>query len=193
MLEQLKEELITCASEISLHDYLEPEHCHVIEPFDVSGHYYKLLIAYCKLKQPKRIIEVGFREGWSARCMSVAVPDAKIASYDLTMQHLNYDPKYDNVIHDTVGPDFAWCELSYDNADFVFIDAEHDGTLEQKILKRILATNFQGYVFWDDIRFNTPMSDFWKQITLPKIEVEEFATKKRDGSSMGFGVTYHEG
>jgi predicted O-methyltransferase YrrM len=192
VLEQLKEELVECASEVNLNDYLNGSECNLVERFDESNHYYKLLVAYCKLYSPKRIIEVGFREGWSTRCMSVAAPDAIIKSFDVADQHLKYKHKYHNVEHCKVDKEFACGQIDYKSADFVFIDAPHDGDFEHKVLQRIKATHFHGIVFWDDIFFNADMVNFWNRIELPKIEISEFATRHKDGTNMGFGVTHHE-
>jgi len=179
------------ACSVYLPDYLEK--CDYVDRFALSNHYYQVLIALVSsLKNPSLILEVGFREGWSALCMSKAAPNASIKSYDVDSSKLKFPEKHRNISYEKVHGDFCFKELDYSEASFIFIDAAHNGTLEREIFKKIIKDGYKGLVLWDDIYFDDDMTKFWNEIRdVPKLELEEFATVKKDGTSLGLGLTIH--
>ena len=151
------------------------------------GEHYRLLAGFMLALQPKTVIEIGTSTGLSALCLKQYLPaDGKIATFDIMpwQQYPNTLLKAEDFEDQRLFQHVA--DLSIDStiqkhisliekAEFIFIDATHDGQLEEKILENLKKIPFRNKVFvlLDDIRVWT-MLKTWRQISLPKVDLTSF-------------------
>ena len=151
------------------------------------GEHYRLLAGIMLTLKPKIVIEIGTYTGLSALCLKQYLPpDGKIATFDIVPWQ-----KFPTTLLKT--EDFEdqkliqhVADLSLDStiqkytslieeAEFIFIDASHNGILEEQILTNLKKIPFRNKVFvlLDDIRVWT-MLKTWREISLPKVDLTSF-------------------
>jgi predicted O-methyltransferase YrrM len=151
------------------------------------GEHYRLLAGLVIALKPKQVIEIGTSTGLSALCLKRYLPrGSQVITFDVTpwssypttllrkedfedqrlVQHVA-DLSDASVMH-TYAP-------LIESAGLIFIDATHDGTLEEKIMANLQTLTFQQetFVMLDDIRVWN-MLKMWREISLPKIDLTSF-------------------
>jgi predicted O-methyltransferase YrrM len=151
------------------------------------GEHYKLLGAIVALLGPKTVIEIGTATGMSALAMKAALPeDGTIVTFDLLPWNaypgavLQKDDFKDGRLKqrsDDLSTPAGW-EANADvlrRADFIFVDAKHDGHQERDFLRGFdqLGLAHRPIVMFDDIRV-WRMLEFWQEISRPKLDLTSF-------------------
>jgi predicted O-methyltransferase YrrM len=151
------------------------------------GEHYKLLSALVALLAPKTIVEIGTATGTSALSMKSALPpDGKIVTFDVLPWHhyrgalLQQEDFSDGRLEqrlDDLSTPAGWqanAEL-LSQADFILVDAIHDGVQERNFLRGFDAVGLANapIVMFDDIRL-WDMLAFWQQIPRPKLDLTSF-------------------
>jgi predicted O-methyltransferase YrrM len=97
----------------------------------LDGRYYRAIRAYVQLFKPKSVLDIGTHLGWSAEAFAADI-DGIVHTYDLFRKIDIPNEK----IQFTLLPDPDAChKLDFLKFDFMFIDIDHHGTLEWKIVK----------------------------------------------------------
>ncbi len=151
------------------------------------GEHYKLLTALIARLHPKTVIEIGTATGMSALAMKLALPaDGKIVTFDLVpwqehpdvvLQEDDFaDGRLEQRLADLSTP-AGWqhnAELLR-CADFIFVDALHDGVQERNFLRGFDEVGLASgpIVMFDDIRLWTMLA-FWQEIARPKLDLTSF-------------------
>ena len=147
------------------------------------GEHYKLLAGFMQVLKPSLVIEIGTATGLSALAMlpffsggliTFDVKDWK--SYPNTVLKETDFGRMKQVVGDLSDPPFFDKHRSLiQNADFIFIDATHDGVLEKKLLDLLATVPFRQppILLFDDIRVWT-MLKMWREITFPKMDLTSF-------------------
>lgn len=151
------------------------------------GEHYRLLAGLALALKPSVAIEIGTSTGLSALCLKQYLPPGgKLVTFDIVpwqqypstllrtedfedqqlVQHVA-----DLSIH-TVMQKYA---SLIQEAELIFIDATHDGQLEEQLLLNLERIAFQKKVFvlFDDIKVWT-MLKMWREISRPKIDLTSF-------------------
>jgi predicted O-methyltransferase YrrM len=151
------------------------------------GEHYRLLAAIVKVLRPKVIVEVGTATGTSALAMkSVLREDGSIVTFDLLPWRgypggvLREDDFADGRLEQRLD-DLSTRAGAQSNAetlrraDFIFVDAKHDGAQERGFLKQFADVGLDGspLVMFDDVRL-WGMLAFWHEITRPKLDLTSF-------------------
>ena len=135
--------------------------------------------------KPQIVVEIGTATGLSSLALLKNLPTTgKLISYDLAswdelpntvLTKLDFiDQRFEHRVGD-LSEEFFFHSQSQDiqNADLIFIDATHDGELEQKIFDRFRTLSFAPIIILDDIRFWT-MLKMWRSINMPKLDLTSF-------------------
>ncbi len=69
----------------------------------------------------------------------------------------------------------------------IFYDAAHEGREEQEFLDELIARNWKGVIFWDDIHLNKEMVEFWNNCKDAGYEMEDWSDL---GHATGTGVMF---
>jgi predicted O-methyltransferase YrrM len=151
------------------------------------GEHYKLLTALVALLAPKTIIEIGTATGMSALSMKSALPqDGQIVTFDVFPWHqyqgavLQEDDFSDGRLEqrlDDLSTPVGWQANAalLRRADFILVDAIHDGVQERGFLRGFDQVGLAGapIVMFDDIRL-WAMLEFWQEIARPKLDLTSF-------------------
>jgi predicted O-methyltransferase YrrM len=151
------------------------------------GEHYRLLMGLMLALKPSVVIEIGTSTGLSALCLKKGLPpEGKLVTFDIAPWH-----QYPNTLlrkEDFEDQRFTQhvADLSSElvlqtyvpllqEAELIFIDATHDGLLEEKLLRNLETIEFRKKVFvlFDDIRVWT-MLKMWREISHPKIDLTSF-------------------
>lgn len=106
-------------------------HVNLLRPRMLSGHLQgRLLKMFCRLVQPKRILEIGTYTGYATLCLAEGAPDdAEIHTLevndeleDFIMKHL-HKSKLEDKIHLHIGDALKIIPTLNETFDLVFIDA----------------------------------------------------------------------
>lgn len=151
------------------------------------GEHYRLLAGLMLALKPSTVIEIGTSTGLSALCLKRYLPtNGKLATFDITPWRqypnslLREEDFEDKQLIQHVADLSAQDEMQKHNsliqdAEFIFIDATHDGLLEQRILSNLERVKFRNkpFILFDDIRVWT-MLKMWREIPYPKIDLTSF-------------------
>jgi hypothetical protein len=162
---------------LDLSEYQKYLHESMVSDFNnVAGYaYYRLLNYICKGK--KLVYDIGTYKGSSAIAMSSA---KKVVSYDIENHRMCKKPK--NVT-------FKIGDCTEDEnlikSDVIYLDTNHDGVFELKVIKHLRKNDYKGILILDDIRLNRDMLRLWyNEITEPKEDVTSI------GHMTGTGIVY---
>lgn len=151
------------------------------------GEHYKLLAGLVKALKPKTVIEVGSATGLSSLSLKKHLPkNGKLLTFDLVpweeypgnvLTKADFEDgrliQFTDNLEDfqNVKKHREWIE----KADFIFIDASHDGALEKNLLENFskLPMKTKPFILFDDIRVWT-MLKMWREITYPKLDLTSF-------------------
>lgn len=146
------------------------------------GEHYKLLAGFAKTLQPQLIVEIGTATGLSALAMK---PFAPVLTYDIVpwkeiprtvLQEKDFDERLTQVVGNLGDLAFFASQTQrLCEAEFIFIDATHDGLLEKTLLAHLKTLPFKKppLLFFDDIRVWT-MLKMWREVTDPKLDLTSF-------------------
>lgn len=147
------------------------------------GEHYKLLAGFVEVLQPEVVIEIGTSTGLSALSM-LPFFSGRLITFDIQ----RWDSYPDTVLQkedfgrlaqivDNLGSSavFEKHRALLEEAEFIFIDATHDGKLESALLKGLSTLKFKKspILFFDDIRVWT-MLEMWRNIPFPKLDLTSF-------------------
>jgi predicted O-methyltransferase YrrM len=151
------------------------------------GEHYKLLAALVALLRPSTVVEIGTATGASALAMKSALgEDAKLVTFDVVpwqavestvLEHADFaDGRLEQRTEDLSTP-VGWranAELLR-SAEFIFLDALHDGTQERNFLRGFEEVGLAAgpILMLDDIRLWRMLS-FWQDISRPKLDLTSF-------------------
>lgn len=151
------------------------------------GEHYKLLAALVGLLRPSTIVEIGTATGASALAMKSALgEDSKLVTFDV----VPWQAVPSAVLRDSDFADGRLEQRSEDlstpagwqasaellrSAEFIFLDALHDGTQERNFLRGFDEVGLAAgpIVMLDDIRLWRMLS-FWQDIPRPKLDLTSF-------------------
>ena len=154
------------------------------------GEHYRLLAALVAVLSPKTVVEIGTATGLSALAMKSTLPeDGRIITFDL-IPWKGYSQYSGGILEDAdfgdgrleqrledLSTQGGWqqnAELLRE-ADFIFVDAKHDGAQEREFLRAFDEVGLAGapIVVFDDIRV-WGMLSFWQGIERPKLDLTSF-------------------
>jgi len=142
-----------------------------IERFELGSHHpavmrtrvpYKYRSALVKLLGAKTVLEVGTKTGCGA--LALAKYADRVLTCDITLDNV-LDPRMFGeriAARRLAGPEDC-LGLAYPEFDFVFVDIDHQGTMERRI-HQVLRSSYRGLVLFDDIDFNDAMRQFWAEV-----------------------------
>ncbi len=151
------------------------------------GEHYKLLAALVALLRPATVVEIGTATGASALAMkSVLGEDAKLVTFDIVPWQAVESTVLENADFadgrleqrtDDLSTEAGWranAELLR-GAEFIFLDALHDGTQERNFLRGFEEVGLAAgpILMLDDIRLWRMLS-FWQDISRPKLDLTSF-------------------
>ncbi len=151
------------------------------------GEHYKLLAAFMQALQPKLGVEIGTATGLSALAMIPFLPErGRLITYDIKQWNeypntvLKKEDFEEGILTQKVGdltdPRFFEKEKEIlRQAEWIFIDATHDGVLEKKLLDLLSSLSFERapFLLLDDIRVWS-MLKMWREIPYPKLDLTSF-------------------
>jgi predicted O-methyltransferase YrrM len=151
------------------------------------GEHYKLLVGLVELLAPKLIVELGTATGLSAIAMRSALPaGGRIVTYDVldwnaypntVLEEADFaDGRIEQRREDLSTPaGLKANEQVLRDADFIFVDALHDGEQERRFVRGFEQVGLARgpIVMFDDIRL-WRMLAFWREIARPKLDLTSF-------------------
>lgn len=182
-----------------LNEHLETLHVKVeaIKPeihFPVAGfagehflneprEHHRWLAGYVRTLRPKRILELGRRSGNSTFALAYYLdPRSVLDSYDIVDCGNVVDRPNVNIrIYD--GDVTA---LDYSTYDFVFVDINTDGKLEDQVLQSMLRDGYRGLSLWDDIHAShyPGLRRWWRELPPDLIRLDITATNHASGTGL---------
>ena len=131
---------------------------------------YKYRAALVKALGAKTALEVGTKTGCGA--LALAKYADRVLTCDITLENVLDGRIFDGRIEGLrlAGPEDC-LRLDYPQFDFVFIDIDHQGTLERRI-HEVLRSSYRGVALFDDIDYNDAMRRFWQGVENEKAATE---------------------
>ena len=135
------------------------------ELFLSKNEHYRLLAAISEqIGSLDLTYDIGTYKGLSALALSFK---SFVISYDI---QYNIEIERPNNIEFRIGNFYH--ELLILRSRFVMFDIDpHDGEQEKLFFSRLKASNFDGYVLFDDILLNDEMKKFWASIDMTKYDL----------------------
>jgi hypothetical protein len=154
--------------------------------------YYQALMSYCRLFRVKTAFDLGHFHGDSAWALGQYA--AEVRSFDILPRE-NHAERHQVPL--TSNTQFVLLEdpeeindLPFEEADFMFVDLDHSGVTELLLHEAILKSNYQGFVFYDDILLFDMYDIFWQPIE-DNPDMDSIRTEWHDNSHLGnagFGI-----
>lgn len=156
-----------------------PEREYLLAPAGVE--HYRLLKWVGDNNRDKRILELGHYMGLSAMSLADCGKN-KICTADVTFKHSHVIKDPVNVIRRVIQHE-NYYPSNIGDFDIIFVDAWHNGMLENAIFEELTNENWRGILIYDDIYYNDAMKAFWNNINHPgKIDATHI------GHSTGTGI-----
>jgi predicted O-methyltransferase YrrM len=151
------------------------------------GEHYKLLVGLVQLLAPQLIVELGTATGLSAIAMRSALPPGgRIVTFDVLAWNAYpntvltdgdfVDGRVEQRCEDlSMPPGLNANEQLLRDADFIFVDALHDGEQERRFVRGFEQVGLARgpIVMFDDIRL-WGMLGFWRELARPKLDMTSF-------------------
>jgi predicted O-methyltransferase YrrM len=151
------------------------------------GEHYKLLAGLVAAQQPRRVVEIGTAQGWSALALrSNLPPGSELVTFDIVpwteMGNTAFrDSDFEEgnlrqILGDLSNKGFfAQCADQLSSCDLLFVDAPKDGIFELKFLENLSTIQLPPNVLvvFDDIRLWN-MLKIWREIKRPKLDLTSF-------------------
>ena len=138
-----------------------------------KGEAFQLLDYITKQFNNITIIDAGTHYGWSAYALSKSTSN-RVITYDITDQ---FDNKYLKALPNVEVKilDINQEDLSIiHSAEVIYLDIDpHDGIQEKVFTDILQRSEWQGYLFCDDIHINGGMESWWNSITLNKYDLTD--------------------
>ncbi len=173
-----------------LNQFVNPSQCQ--DPrsfgFDGSNQYYNLLYSVANELQPVFVVELGTCTGGSTSHLAAGT-SGNVLSIDIEIRPdakerlLTFD-NIELIQGDTRSPELVAEVAKRGPIDLLFIDTDHTAeqvTAEMALFGPLLRPG--GLIFFDDIRMNPGMSDWWDSLEEDKLELPEMHWT-------GFGVVF---
>jgi hypothetical protein len=143
-----------------------------------EGYNYRTLAYLAQQYESSMFLDLGTRRGASALALA-AEPSNLVISWDRQAHHRKQAQYAYPVIPDRPNVNFRVedameCLALVEKAAVIYIDLSHNGTYERRLYSKILRTNFDGLLLFDDIDYSKfyRLASFWKSIKLPKDKLE---------------------
>lgn len=150
--------------------------------------HHRWLAAYVRTFRPKRILELGRRSGNSTYALAYYLdPRSTLDSYDIVDCGNVVDrPNVNLRVYDG-----DVTSLDYSAYDFVFVDINTDGELEDQVLRSMLRDGYEGLALWDDIHaaHYPGLRRWWQELPPEIIRLDITATNHASGT----GLTWLDG
>ncbi len=156
-----------------------------IAPFLLTwpGEHYTLLAAMMMALRPKHVVEIGTAQGASALIMKRHLPQSStVVTYDIIpwkdmpecgLKTEDFGENFSQHTTDVSTKEGQKAERSiFEQADFIFVDAEKDYDMEAKFVRYFDSLRFKTppIIVFDDIRL-TQMVEIWREISHPKLDI----------------------
>lgn len=181
----LSADAIRAASEIRLEGLRSrtPPACFDTWP----GEHYRLLSALVAVLQPRVVVEIGTFAGLSALAMKETLPaGSRLATFDIYPWHAERETLFQPAdfedgtlvqhIDDLADPQVVDRHRELlEEAGFILIDGPHDGETEARMIAGLRRIRFRSapVLMFDDIRLWS-MLKFWRELSLPKLDLTSF-------------------
>jgi len=151
------------------------------------GEHYKLLAGLVAAQQPRRVVEVGTAQGWSALAMQGSLPPgSELITFDIAPwtdfgnTALRASDFESGNLRQMLGDlsdkaFFSQCAELLSGCDLLFVDAPKDGVFEPAFLERLSTIELppNALVVFDDVRLRN-MLNVWREIKRPKLDLTSF-------------------
>jgi hypothetical protein len=135
---------------------------------DPGQEHYKLLAHISTLYTNTILYDIGTYRGCSAIALSYNKQN-HIKSFDIdNFRSIRSTPSN---IEWFIGDFLLESFDSISKAPFIFLDIDHTGVTEQRILNFLKSNNWHGYLMLDDIYLNNEMRQFWASINEEKYDL----------------------
>lgn len=144
---------------------------------DAGQEHYKLL-AYIASQVPPglTVIDIGSATGASALALA-SNKNIRVITFDI----LDFIPKHGKTIRQVENIDYRIQDCNkvdmaiFLDAPVIVLDIDpHDGKQEKTFVEQLIKHNYTGIVICDDIHLNMGMREFWKWVSLKKLDVTAF-------------------
>ncbi len=176
----------------ALHEALDTSKLDIRFPVPgFAGEYYlneprehhRWLAAYVRAYRPRRVLELGRRSGNSTYALAYYLDSrAVLDSYDIVDCGNVIDRKNVNIrVYD--GDVTA---LDYSAYDFVFVDINTDGRLEDQVFRSMQRDGYWGLSLWDDIHAGhyPGLRRWWQDLPQDVIRLDITATNHASGTGL---------
>ncbi len=151
------------------------------------GEHYKLLAGLVAAQQPRRVVEIGTAQGWSALALQSSLPPgSELVTFDIVpwtemgntaFRASDFEAgKLRQMLGDLSDKAFfAQCADLLSGCELLFVDAPKDGVFEQKLLENLSTIQLppDALVVFDDVRLWN-MLRIWREIKRPKLDLTSF-------------------
>ncbi len=179
-------DVISCARRVDLNDVCRRMSGPPYYPNVWPGEHYKLLAGFVMVLKPNIVLEIGTAQGLSALTMKKFLPrGAKLVTFDIIpwskfantcLVASDFDDRFVQSIDDLSDTQGAMKNRNLlEAADLIFIDAAKDGVMEYKFMENLRRISLKPNLItiFDDIRLWNMLA-FWRNLTMPKIELTSF-------------------
>ena len=139
------------------------------------------LASYVRTCRPRRSLELGRRSGNSTYALAFFLdPHAVLDSYDIVPCGNVVDrPNVNILVYDG-----DVTTIDYSVYDFVFVDINTDGVLEDQVLRSMQRDGYRGLSLWDDIHADhyPGLRAWWQNLELSKLDIT--ATNHASGTGL---------
>ena len=171
--------------------------------FDYNNHYL-LLTAIARAIEAEKIVEIGTAGGGSLWSWLRTDNVKTVNTWDisplsdsliwlqndeckkLVTETLYQDNRWTQHVEDISDPEIWLLRSSLiSDADIIFLDASHSGTLERKLLSNILTLDNKKEILliFDDIKVSTMVS-FFESLNLPKLDITSIGHQSGTGLAL---------
>jgi predicted O-methyltransferase YrrM len=150
------------------------------------GEHYRFLNGLVRVLQPRRIVEIGTAEGWSALALLRSAPnDTVLTTFDIVpiaefaregrsclLPRDFEDGRLRQVLADVSDRRVAEAHAAVlREADLIFLDAGKDGRQESRFLMNLFHVGIKpgAVLVFDDVRLMN-MVAIWRSVVLPKLD-----------------------
>lgn len=150
----------------------------VYQPAGVE--HYRLLCLLSQWFANSVIYEIGTWLGAGTICLAYN-KNNRVVSYDI---EYNVDVKRLDNMEFRIGDYKNDKELL--NSPFIFVDVNHEGTIEREIYEYLISNKYKGFTLWNSINLNLAMRNFWTTVAMEKYDLTRY------GHYSGTGVVFFE-
>jgi hypothetical protein len=145
--------------------------------------HHRWLAAYVRTLRPKHILELGRRSGNSTFALAYYLDSRSVLdSYDIVDCGNVVDRSNVNILV----YDGDVTALDYSTYDFVFVDINTDGELEDQVLRSMQRDGYRGLSLWDDIHAShyPGLRRWWQELPPEILRLDITATNHASGTGL---------